>query len=131
MYNFKKIATDSTSLCPLMSGREKLTTEDVISVDHLTAIAFDFAPKFDDNGKRIVDPDTGEVDEYAVLVFAEQPEKYYGAGAVLTKVCKAWATPFKTSEEASEALASEGGVKMRFTKGRTKGGRSLTNVEIL
>ena len=55
---FKKLAQDATVLCPLMSGREKMTTRDVTKEDELTIIAFGFAPKFDDDGQPIVNTRT-------------------------------------------------------------------------
>lgn len=122
---FKKIAQDATVLCPLMSGREKMTTRDVTKEDELTIIAFGFAPKFDDDGQPIVNADNGEVDTYAVLVFAEHPDMYYTAGHVMTKVCKAWMDGFDTAEEASEELEAEGGVRVRFTESKTHRGNNI------
>ena len=122
---FKKVAQDATVLCPLMSGREKMTTRDVTKEDELTIIAFGFAPKFDDDGQPIVNPDTGEVDTYAVLVFAEYPDMYYTAGHVMTKVCKAWMDGYDTSEEASEDLKDDGGVKVKFTESKTHRGNNI------
>lgn len=122
---FKKVAQEATVLCPLMSGREKMTTRDVTKEDKLTIIAFDFAPKFDDDGQRIVNPDTGEIDSYAVLVFAEFPDMYYTAGHVMTKVCKAWMEDYDTAEEASQELANEGGVEVRFTESKTHRGNNI------
>ena len=122
---FKKVAQEATVLCPLMSGREKMTTREVTKEDKLTIIAFDFAPKFDDDGQRIVNPDTGEIDTYAVLVFAEFPDMYYTAGHVMTKVCKAWMEDYDTAEEASRDLANDGGVEVRFTESKTHRGNNI------
>lgn len=128
---FKKVAQAATVLCPLMSGRDKMDTREVVKAGDLTITAFDFAPKFDDNGQKIVDPDTGAVDEYAVLVFEEYPDLYYNCGTVMTKVCLAWMEGYDTPEEASADLAAEGGVKVRFSEGKTRGGRNLTNCEFI
>ena len=131
MSNFKKIAQQTTSLCPLMMGREKLETKDVVGKT-LTIVAFDFAPKFDQNGNPVADPSTGEQDTFGVVVFHELPDAYYSVGTVFTKVCKAWAAEYKGDPEAASTdLASEGGVKVRFTEGKTKRGNNLVNVEIL
>lgn len=129
-FNFKQVAQENTLLSAIMVGREKLETDDVINRD-LTIVAFDFAPKFDQAGNRIIDSNTGEVDEFGVVVFKEMPDKYYCVGAVFTKVCKAWAAAFNNAEEASAALAEEGGVRVRFTPSKTKKGNNLTAVEIL
>lgn len=127
--NFKQIAQSQTALSPIMVGREKLNTEDILGKD-LTIVAFDFAPKFDQNGNVVAD-DNGVVDEFGVVVFMEYPEKYYCVGAVFTKVCKAWAAAYQTAAEASDDLAREGGVRVRFRASKTKKGNSLTSVDIL
>lgn len=129
MQDFKKIAQENTLLSPIMAGKEKMDTEDVIDKD-LTIIGFDFAPKFDQNGDVVVDSN-GEVETFGVVTFAEYPDRYYCVGTVFTKVCHAWASPFQSAEEASTALANEGGVKVRFSAGKTKKGNNLTTVEIL
>lgn len=130
MANFRKIAQDSTVLCKLQSGRTKLETNDVEG-KVFTINAFDFAPKFDKSGAKIVDETTGEIDTYAVLTFAELPDKYYNAGVVFTKICRAWMEGYTTPEEASADLAAEGGVQVRFVMSKTKAGNNLVNVEII
>ena len=129
-FNFKQVAQENTLLSAIMVNKKKLETEQVINKE-LTIIAFDFAPKFDQSGNRIIDETTGEVDEFGVVVFAEMPDHYYCVGAVFTKVCKAWASAFESAAEASEALAAEGGVRVKFTPSKTKKGKNLTAVEIL
>lgn len=128
-FDFKKAAQENTLLCRLMVGREKLDTDDIIDKE-LTIIGFDFAPKFDREGNAIVD-ENGQADVFGVVIFNELPSSYYCVGTVFTKVCKAWAAPFATVEEASDALAVEGGVKVKFTASKTKKGNNLTAVEIL
>lgn len=130
VFNFKKVAQENTSLSAIMVGRDKLETEEVFNKE-LTINAFDLAPKFDKDGRVIVDESTGEPDTFGVVTFSEFPDAYYCVGAVFTKVCKAWAAGFDTVEEASAALSAEGGVKVRFTPSKTKKGNSLTAVEIL
>lgn len=129
-FNFKQVAQENTLLSPIMVGKEKIDTDDIINKE-LTIIGFDFAPKFDKEGNVIVDQSTGEVDNFGVVVFKEIPDKYYCVGAVFTKVCKAWAAPFDSPEQASEALSAEGGVRVKFTPSKTKKGNNLTAVEIL
>lgn len=128
--DFKKVAQQNTLLSPIMVGRNKLETDEIIDQE-LTIIEFGFAPKFDKSGKPIIDPDTGEADVFGVVVFAEKPEFYYCVGTVFTKVCKAWASGFDTTDEASAALAAEGGVKVLFHHSKTKSGNNLTSVDIL
>lgn len=129
-YDFKRVAQENTLLSAIMVGKEKLETDDILNKE-LTIIAFNFAPKFDEKGKPIIDSSTGEVDTFGVVVFAEYPNNYYCVGAVFTKVCHAWAAGFDSVQEASTALAAEGGVKVKFTASKTKKGNNLTAVEIL
>lgn len=131
VFSFKESAQASTLLSPIMVGRDKLSTDDILDQE-LTVIGFDFAPKFDQQGNPVVDQFTGEADTFGVVVFAEYEEMYYSVGTVFTKVCHGWAAAFNGSASAaSEALKSQGGVKVKFTRGKSKQGRNLTNVEIL
>ncbi len=129
-FDFKKTAQENTLLSAIMVGRDKLDTEDILGKE-LTIIAFDFAPKFDQRGVPVVDEATGELDKFGVVVFKEHPDKYYCVGAVFTKVCKAWAAPFDSPEEASTELEASGGVRVKFSPSKTKKGNNLTAVEIL
>ncbi len=129
-FDFKKVAQENTTLSPIMVGRNKLETDDVID-QVFTIVAFDFAPKFDQSGNVVIDSSTGEADTFGVVVFAEKPNDYYCVGTVFTKVCKAWAAGFNNAEEASAELAATGGVKVRFTQSKTRKGNNLTAVEIL
>lgn len=130
-FNFKQVAQEATSLCPLMSGREKLTTDDVVGKE-LTIVEFGFAPKFNKDGSPVVDAETGEADTFGVVVFAEMPEMYYSVGVVFTKVCKMWAAEFGgDSELASHELKESGGVKVRFVQSKTRSGNNLVSVQIV
>lgn len=128
-FNFKQVAQENTLLSAIMVGREKLETEDILDKE-LTIIGFDFAPKFDQQGKAIMD-ENGDVDTFGVVVFAEHPDKYYCVGSVFTKVCHAWAAGFESPQDASAALAAEGGVRVKFSASKTKKGNNLTAVDIL
>lgn len=130
-FNFKESAQASTLLAPIMVGRDKLSTDDILDQE-LTVVAFDFAPKFDQQGNLCVDQSTGQVDTFGVVIFAEHPDMYYSVGTVFTKVCKGWVAAFNNDPVlASDALAAQGGVKVKFTRGKSKLGRNLTNVEII
>lgn len=128
--SFKSIAQETTVLCKLQAGRTKLDSDGVVD-KVLTITAFDFAPKMDENNRPLVDTETGEVEVYGVVTFKEMPDRYYNVGKIFTKVCKAWAAGYSSPEEASEALAEEGGVKVKFSPGKTKSGNNLTTVEIV
>lgn len=129
-FNFKQVAQNTSSLSPIMAGREKLSTEDILD-KVLTVVEFGFAPKMDQDNNVIINPETDVPEEYGVLVFSEMPGYYYSVGTIFTNICKAWAAGFDTTENASKALAESGGVKVRFVPGKTKNGNNLTKVLIL
>jgi hypothetical protein len=119
-FNFRSVAIDTLSLSPLMANREQIKTDDLIGKE-ATIVAFDFATI----------TDKGEVKTFPVLHLAEYPNHYYNGGALLSKLCQAWASEFGDIEEASNALAESGGVKIRFRSTKTKSGNNLTFIDVL
>ena len=121
MANFREIAAKTLSLSDLMAGREKINTDDLIG-QTVTVVEFDFATV----------ADKGVEKTFPVLIFAEHPEKYYCGGTLLNKMCMAWAAEYDGDVgAASNALSDEGGVKIRFSSGKTKCGNNLTNIDVL
>lgn len=121
MSRFREIAAKTLSLSDLMAGREKMTTEDLIGKT-VTCVEFDFAAINDKGTEKI----------FPVLIFAEYPDKYYTGGTLLNKMCQAWAGEYDGDvSAASNALSDEGGVKIRFSSGKTKSGNNLTNIDVL
>lgn len=119
---FQRIAQEELSLSPLMTGRDQLKTEDLIGKT-VTITAFDFATITDQNGEEKTFP---------VLLLKEYKDKYYNGGALLSKLCKAWAAEYDGDiEAASDDLAAAGGVQLRFRATRTKGGNNLTAIDVL
>lgn len=121
MGNFRDIAAKTLSLSDLMAGREKITTEELIG-QTVTVTEFDFATI----------KDKGIEKTFPVLIFEEYPDLYYSGGTLLNKMCQAWASEYDGDiAAASNALADEGGVKIRFSSGKTKSGNNLTNIDVL
>ena len=119
--NFREIASNELSLSHLMSGREQIKTEELTGSE-VTVVEFDFAT-ITDNGVEKTFP---------VLLLEEYPDRYYNGGALLNKLCIAWAAAFDGEvEQASEELKKSGGVKLRFKSTRTKSGNNLTSVEVI
>jgi hypothetical protein len=119
--NFKKIAQDELSLSPLMAGRDQLKTEDLIG-QTVTVTAFDFATI----------TDKGVEKTFPVLLLKEYPDSYYNGGTLLSKLCRCWAEAYDGDiEKASNDLAAEGGVQLRFTATKTKSGNNLTAVDVV
>lgn len=122
-YNFRNAASKELSLSPLMEGREKIETEDLIGGEY-TVIAFDFITTVDIKDKK--------EKTYPVVNFEELPDKFYLGGALLSKVFSVWAAEFDGDfEECSVALAESGGVKFRFSKSKTRSGNNITKIEVV
>ena len=122
-FNFKSAARKELSLSPLMEGREKLETDELLGKT-ATVIAFDFI--------TTVDPKDGKEKTYPVVNFEEYPHHFYLGGALLSKVFQVWASEFDGDfEECSAALAEEGGVKFSFTKTKTRTGNNITKIEVV
>lgn len=121
MSMFRDVAAKTLSLSDLMAGREKMTTDELIG-QTVTVIEFDFATVTDKGVEKV----------FPVLIFAEYPDRYYCGGALLNKMCVAWAAEFDGDVgAASNALSDEGGVQIRFSTGKTKSGNNLTNITVL
>lgn len=119
--DFRNIAIESTTLSPIMDGRMRLSMDDVISSypSGVTVNGFDI----------IHDSKNGD---YAVVTFAEDSDKFFFGGKVLTNIVNRWIAAFDGDiEKASSALRDSGGVKMQFSHGRTKNGNNLTTVKII
>lgn len=119
--DFRNIAIESTTLSPIMDGRKRLSMDDVISSypNGVTVDGFDI----------IHDSKNGD---YSVVTFAEDSNKFFFGGKVLTNIVHGWIAVFDGDiEKASSALKDSGGVKMQFSHGRTKNGNNLTTVKII
>ena len=122
--DFKKLAEQATSLSPIMEGKTKLSTEDIITQypDGITLCTVDMV-SYEKSGTPI---------EYPVFNFAENPDVFLAGGIVLKKIAESWASEFNGDyNAASDALFKAGGVKVRLSSGRSKNGNSITNVEIV
>ena len=121
---FKAIASRSLSASVLMENREKVDTSDVVG-KNLTIEDFDIVEYVDGEGKNV---------HYAVVIFAEMPDKYYQGGYVLTRMIDDIVEDFDNLlEEAREqySVASNDRICIRLTESKTKGGKNLTKVEVI
>lgn len=118
---FAAIAKEATSLSEIMKGKQKVDVDELYG-EEITITGFDFLTMTDKSGEQ---------KEFAVCTYEEDPKAFFFAGTVLTKICKAWVSDFGSPEEASEALAADGGVVIKMDKGKTKNGNKITTVEIL
>lgn len=122
---FAEIAKKETSLSRIMEGRTKVTQEQIMQKfpDGVTVTEFEFL--------TVNDPKKG-VSTFPVLTIAEAPAVCFFGGAILSKICAAWASACDgDAEQASEELKASGGCKMKFVNSRTKSGNNITLVEIV
>lgn len=115
----KNSAINATTLSHLMTGREKISTDELTGKT-LTPIAVDVAIV---DGKK-----------FPVFLFAEDDEHYYNGGMILGKIVDAWLADYDGDIDAlSDDLGKNSGeIRFRFRSGKTKdGARNLTTVDII
>lgn len=119
MGNFKNKALAATTVTKIMEGRVKISTDELINKypDGVTITGFDFMK--------------GEDGKYPVCIFSENPNECFFGGTALTAICDSWMDGYDDTEKCSADLAAEGGVKVKFSKGKTKTNRNFTKCEIL
>ena len=119
MGNFKNKAVAATSISKIMEGKTKISTEEVISKypEGVTITGFDWM--------------NGENGKYPVCIFAENQNECFFGGTSLTSICEAWMDGYQDAETCSADLAAEGGVKVKFSKGKTKSNRNFTRCEVV
>ena len=126
---FATIAKEATTLSKLMKGREKISVADVIKnyPDGITVTGFDIIVAPNDN------VGLHERDSYPIVIFSEDPSKFVFGGTVLNGIVRAWLAHFDGDIEAcNKALASYDGVKLKFSRQRSKtGNREYTSIEVV
>lgn len=123
MGRFAEVATNATTLSEIMNGKTKKKQKEIITQYNgvITITGFDI----------LAGTKNGNSFKYPVLTIAEDVSIFFTGGAVLLKICEAWMEGFETCAACSEALAAEGGVKVKLTETTTKAGNNLTSVEVL
>ncbi len=120
MANFRKKAAKTTSISPLMEGKTKLKTADIIHdyPQGVTINAFDIIP--------------GKDGSYPIFTIAEDPGVFFSGGTVLQNIVSDWMEDYGTDIDQTNAdLKAEGGVKIRLEQASTRAGRSITRVTVL
>ena len=118
--NFRERAMDATTLSKLMNDREKLSTEDVIALypEGITIEEFDSVMM--------------KEGQYYVCTFKEEPTKYLNCGSVLSKIFDTYVSAFDGDiTGASEGLKASGGLRVKLSKSRTRGGNNITTVTVI
>jgi len=120
----KERAKAITSLSDLMSGREKGITSDLIN-QKLTVQAVDLT--------RLLNNNTGEIEDVPVIIFKEISDKFYFGGTVWKQIIEGWCELYDTPtplKDVNDDLQKED-VVVEITSGRTKKGNNITRVEVL
>lgn len=120
----KERAKAVTSLSDLMSGREKGNTSDLIN-QKLTVQAVDLT--------RLLNNNTGELEDVPVIIFKEIADKFYFGGTVWKQIIESWVELYDTQsplKDVNTDLQKEE-IIVEITNGRTKKGNNITRVEIL
>ena len=117
---FTEIARKATTLSPVMENRDKTTVDDIIAnyPEGVTIIEFDII--------------NTSLDSFPVFVYAEDITKFCFGGTILHNIFDDFVAKFDGDiEAASNALKAAGGVKMAFSKSRTKNGNNITLPKIV
>lgn len=134
MKNFRKVAQNSTSISPIMAGREKVSTDEILGKT-LTVQEIDIAEI-----KNYTNRNTGEVSdiEYGVFVFKEFPNNYYQAGVVGTRIINDWLLMYDGESddihdqcsELSGEIAAEN-VQLRFSSAKTSRSQNIIKIDVI
>lgn len=120
MAKFRERAAKTTSISPLMEGKTKLKTGEIIRdyPQGVTIIGFDIVP--------------GKEGSYPIFVIAEDPGVFFSGGTVLQNIVSDWMEDYGTDiDQANADLKAEGGVKIRLEQAMTRAGRQITRVTVL
>ena len=125
--DFKKIALDATTMSELMSGRDKMDTEELIK-KYPDGITIDFI----DN----VNMQQEDVEENVwIFVTEEQPNKFTFAGFVLAKIFNNILAEFEGDYaemiETYNSALKEDKLRVKLERAKTKSKREITKVTVL
>lgn len=125
--DFKKIALDATTMSELMSGRDKMDTEELIK-KYPDGVTIDFI----DNVNMQQEDGEGNV---WIFVTEEQPNKFTFAGFVLAKIFNNILSEFEGDYaemiETYNSALKEDKLRVKLERAKTKSKREITKVTVL
>ena len=125
--DFKKIALDTTTMSELMSGRDKMDTEELIK-KYPDGITIDFIDNVN------MQQEDGEENVW-IFVTEEQPNKFTFAGFVLAKIFNNILTEFEGDYaemiETYNSALKEDKLRVKLERAKTKSKREITKVTVL
>lgn len=126
--DFKKIALDATTMSELMSGRDKMDTEELIK-KYPNGVTIDFIDNVN------MSQEDGEAENVWIFVTEEQPDKFTFGGFVLAKIFNNILAEFEGDYDAmiEEYNSSLKGDKLhvKLERAKTKTKREITKVTVL
>lgn len=125
--DFKKIALDATTMSELMSGRDKMDTEELIK-KYPDGITIDFIDNVN------MQQEDGEENVW-IFVTEEQPNKFTFAGFVLAKIFNNILAKFEGDYaemiETYNSTLKEDKLRVKLERAKTKSKREITKVTVL
>lgn len=125
--DFKKIALDATTMSELMSGRDKMDTEELIK-KYPEGVTIDF---IDNVNMQQEDGD----ENVWIFVTEEQPDKFTFAGFVLAKIFNNILAEFEGDYaemiETYNSALKEDKLRVKLERAKTKAKREITKVTVL
>jgi len=125
--DFKKIALDATTMSELMSGRDKMDTEELIK-KYPDGITIDFIDNVN------MQQEDGEENVW-IFVTEEQPNKFTFAGFVLAKIFNNILAEFEGDYaemiETYNSALKEDKIRVKLERAKTKSKREITKVTVL
>lgn len=125
--DFKKIALDATTISELMSGRDKMDTEELIK-KYPDGITIDFIDNVN------MQQEDGEENVW-IFVTEEQPNKFTFAGFVLAKIFNNILAEFEGDYaemiETYNSALKEDKLRVKLERAKTKSKREITKVTVL
>lgn len=125
--DFKKIALDATTMSELMSGRNKMDTEELIK-KYPDGVTIDFIDNVN------MQQEYGEENVW-IFVTEEQPNKFTFAGFVLEKIFNNILSEFEGDYaemiETYNSALKEDKLRVKLERAKTKSKREITKVTVL
>lgn len=125
--DFKKIALDATTISELISGRDKMDTEELIK-KYPDGITIDFIDNVN------MQQEDGEENVW-IFVTEEQPNKFTFAGFVLAKIFNNILAEFEGDYaemiETYNSALKEDKLRVKLERAKTKSKREITKVMVL
>lgn len=125
--DFKKIALDVTTMSELMSGRDKMDTEELIK-EYPNGVTIDFIDNVN------MQQEDGEENVW-IFVTEEQPNKFTFAGFVLAKIFNNILAEFEGDYaemiKTYNSALKEDKLRVKLERAKTKSKREITKVTVL